>query len=284
MSLPEAQAQLAEIENAAVAVPVTDVQTEVVPEVVEKVSSDIIVWNVDTSITTAEAQEVVDEINAQIEAWDPQAEKTLAEAIYDESADVIKQKASESLDEQLSSIKLPDVNKTKTELINKTVEDIEKISEKKNSTPEQVVEQLTEMFIEKEEKYLLDISLLSKKTIMLEKIVDKLTEDNNALKYDDSKVKITDDKIGKLVNIYRQKLENPNDESIQKKRASLGIDMATEVYSELWTHDFVEFINNKREASLRKIQGLSDDDTATQPAKIVIKETKRTVNDWYIIS
>gem|GEM_PF-6991624 len=89
------------------------------------------------------------------------------------------------------------------------------------------------MFIEKEEKYLLDISLLSKKTIMLEKIVDKLTEDNNALKYDDSKVKITDDKIGKLVNIYRQKLENPNDESIQKKRASLGIDMATEVYSEL---------------------------------------------------
>jgi hypothetical protein len=75
---------------------------------------------------------------------------------------------------------ISDIEKEKK--IEAVVVDIEKIIDK-DLSPEKVVEQLTEMFIEKEDGYVMDINLKTKKISKLEEIIESQNETINKLKY-----------------------------------------------------------------------------------------------------
>jgi len=126
----------------------------------------------------------------------------------------LKEKVEEDIAKHMQEVSMPEIDKDELK-IEEVVEDVANIVNK-DQTPEKVIEQITEMFIEKEEQMQVKITRLEKKNQALEKIVDELSEKNNKLKYSDSKIDVVDDFLGHFATVYKDYKETPTDDKILK--------------------------------------------------------------------
>ena len=152
-------------------------------------------------VSTVEAQAHIDAINEEEKVED---DKTLLETIYDKEEVKMKEEAQDNLDKVIEEEKLLPVDleaQKKEQEAEAIAEDITKAMSKKQ-TPEELIEQLTDIFIEKEERLSREVRLLTKKNDVLEEIVERQTKEINKMKYDDGKVEIVDKFMGSFVNAY----------------------------------------------------------------------------------
>lgn len=220
--------------------------------------------------TSAEAQAHIDAINN----WEIQEDKSLIEMIYEEWKEKeLKEEAEKSIDDLLKWQELPEVNVSdieKEKQVEAVVEDITKIVDK-DISPEKVVEQLTEMFIEKEDALNMEITLKTKKISKLEEILEKQNEEINKLKYSDGKVDIVDDFMGALVTTYKDSKSNPQDVKTLTRLWQIHLLWLQKIYPELNPEDVTEMIKAKREANLKAIQWISESSD-----KNIVTETPNT--------
>ena len=152
-------------------------------------------------VSTVEAQAHIDAINEEEKVAD---DKTLLESIYEKEEVKMKEEAKDNLDKVIEEEKLLPVDleaQKKEQEAEAIAEDITKAMSKKQ-TPEELIEQLTDIFIEKEERLSREVRLLTKKNDVLEEIVERQTKEINKMKYDDGKVEIVDKFMGSFVNAY----------------------------------------------------------------------------------
>lgn len=204
--------------------------------------------------TSAEAQAHIDALNN----GDIQEDKSLIEVIYEDEENKKKSEAEKDINELIQENELPEViisDIEKEKQIEAVVVDIEKIIDK-DISPEKVVEQLTEMFIEKEDSYLMDINLKTRKIVKLEEIIESQNETINKLKYSDWKVDVVDDFMGALVTTYKDSKSNPQDVKLLAKLGQIHLLWMQRIRPELDPDDIREMIKNKRDANLKAIQGI----------------------------
>jgi len=224
--------------------------------------------------TSAEAQAHIDAINA----GEVQEDKSLIEVIYEGKENEMKEETEKNIEELIKENELPDVvlaDLEKEKQIEAVVDDINKIVEK-DISPEKVVEQLTEMFIEKEDGYLMDINLKTKKITKLEEIIESQNETINKLKYSDWKVDVVDDFMGALVTTYKDSKSNPQDVKILAKLGQIHMLGLQRIFPELDPEDVREMINNKREANLKAIQWLWEGSEKNTEVNKPQKQPERT--------
>lgn len=224
--------------------------------------------------TSAEAQAHIDAINA----GEIQEDKSLIEVIYEGKENEMKEETEKNIEELIKENELPDVvlaDLEKEKQIEAVVDDINKIVEK-DISPEKVVEQLTEMFIEKEDGYLMDINLKTKKITKLEEIIESQNETINKLKYSDWKVDVVDDFMGALVTTYKDSKSNPQDVKTLAKLGQIHLLGLQRIYPELDPEDIREMIKNKREANLKAIQWLWEGSEKNTDINKTQKQPERT--------
>lgn len=272
MSLHEANETLKKIlENNVVE---ADAPTDVVEIKEEKTENGVVVEYETTILSTEEAQAVLDSENAD--------SKTLAEHIYDKDEEKSKEKNEEDIAKLMQETSMPEIDKDELK-IEEVVEDIEKIVNK-DQTPEKVIEQITEMFIEKEEQMQVRITRLDKKNQALEKIVDELTEKNNKLKYSDTKIDVVDDYMGHFATVYKSYKETPTDEKILKNLWYISILWVQKAYPILDTEDIINLVREKKNAKMNAIQWLSQNwEKDTNIPKHIEQESRR-IMPWIRLS
>lgn len=202
--------------------------------------------------TSAEAQAHIDALNN----GEIQEDKSLIEVIYEDEENKQKAEAEKDINELIKESELPEViisDIEKEKQIEAVVGDIEKIIDK-DISPEKVVEQLTEMFIEKEDGYVMEINLNKRKITKLEEIIETQNETINKLKYSEWKVEIVDDLMGAFVTTYKDSKSNPQDVKLLAKLGQIYLLGLKGIYPELDPDDIRETIKNKREANLKAIQ------------------------------
>ena len=230
-----------------------------------------------TAITAEEAQSIIDEENKEIAEG-----KTLAEHIYDKDEEKLKEKVDEDIAKHMQDVSMPDIDKSELN-IEEVVEDVAKIVNK-DQTPEKVIEQITEMFIEKEEQMQVTITRLEKKNQALEKIVDELSEKNNKLKYSDTKMDIVDDFHWHYTTVYKAYKETPTDEKVLKNLWYISMLWVQKAYPILEVDDIINLVREKKDAKMNAIKWISQwGEKDNSKPKNIVQETKRLV-PWIIIS
>lgn len=207
-------------------------------------------------VSTVEAQAHIDAINEEEKVAD---DKTLLESIYEKEEVKMKEEAKDNLDKVIEEEKLLPVDleaQKKEQEAEAIAEDITKAMSKKQ-TPEELIEQLTDIFIEKEERLSREVRLLTKKNDVLEEIVERQTKEINKMKYDDGKVEIVDKFMGSFVNAYWEAKSDPSNEKALNRLSNLYLSEICNLYPELSVKSINNLILESREAKLNAIQGIT---------------------------
>lgn len=233
--------------------------------------------------TKEEAQEYVDTLNKDKEVEDG---KSLIESIYEKEEEKLKDEAKKQLDDLVKEDELPEIELKELEKekeAEKIAEEVADIVENKKKSPTEVIEELTDMFIEKEEKLSRELKLEKKKNQVLEDIVEKLTEEVNRLKYWEWKVWIVDDFMGAFATTYKELKENPTDTNLLKKMWVLYLSWARTIYPELSIDAVNKLIVDAREANLRAIQWINEGWMKDWNIKDTVKIEKPTRPSGFVI-
>lgn len=234
-----------------------------------KIIMDNGIWNLAPELEKDEnkTQETVENIVTEEELSNKEnlpeplqddSETTLKEELYKEQLQEEIAKTKEEKQEQLEDIEIPEPTpEEKSDAVDEIKEEIkEELNDK--WVKDDTLEQIAEMFYEKELNYQKKIKELEIENKKVNEAYDSLLSEYNDQKYDKNRVKIDDEDIWYIVNLKQKYIKNPSDKWVQKDLAKYYMLELKTLYPEFDPVAVTKQISEKRVKALEAISSTSE--------------------------